>query len=102
MSLCSCLSPVSSLHRGHGCPAVRTKSWAAPDDPAGGYLSLGRLSARGAVSSMRQDAESAMTGCEDALKTTAVFRVPGLAGAPCRDEPSKCLWLKNEGDSSEP
>jgi len=29
---------------------------------------------RGTVSSMRQDAESAMKCCEDSLKTTTVFR----------------------------
>lgn len=51
---------------------------------------------------MRQDAESAVTGCEDALRTNAVFRVPGLAEAPSRGGPGKSLWLKKEGDSSEP
>lgn len=57
---------------------------------------------RGTVSFMRQDAESAVTGREDALKTNAVFRVPGPAGAPSGGGPSKCLWLKKESDSSEP
>lgn len=50
---------------------------------------------------MRQDAESAMMDCEDVLKTTAVFRVPGLAGVLDTGGPSKCLRLKKEGDSSE-